>query len=182
MKSNSIAGLALALFPADTSNQTTQVEIDKAITDGTNDSVILSGNNFYLFEGDMPAASVLSAYSDITSFLAAYSSKQILKIEDFDIRWTYDKVLRRRKLEKWPVDAITYSSALDGTAKWAALEITPTTPSISEKLLMFTDAVGAWDDADQSILVSNTNVVTGEPITIKSINITLQDALVIDLV
>ena len=110
------------------------------------------------------------------------STKQILKIENFDLRWTYDKTIRRRKFEKWPIDALTYSSAVSGTAKWAAFEITPASISISETLLLFTDAVGAWDDADQSILLSNTTVTAGESITLKSINITLQDALVIDLI
>lgn len=182
MKSNSIAGLAFSLFPLDTTIQKTQNDWDKAITDGSGDSIILSGNNFYLFEGDMPEAAVLSAYSDTNTFLAAYASKQILKITDFGIRWTYDKEIRRRKLERWPVDAVSYNSAVTGTAKWAAIELTPASVSISDKLFIFTDAVGSWDDADQSILVSSTTVVTGESITVKSINITLQDALVIDLI
>lgn len=183
MKSNSITGLAYALFPIDTTNQSTQSEVDKAINDGVNtDSFVINGNNFYLFEGDMPEASVLSAFSDVSTFLAAYASKQILKIENFDIKWSYDKKLKRRKLEKWPVNAETYASAVTGVAKWAALDLFPASLGITDKLLLFTDAVGSWDDADQSVLVSNTNVVAGDPVTVKSINITLQDALVIDLV
>ena len=181
MKSNSITGLSFALFPQDTNKQDTQDEIDKAITNGSGDDIVIDKNNFYLFEGDMPSSDVLKEYTDINAFTAAYASKQVLKIENFNIRWTYDKKLRRRKLEKWPVDAESYSSAVDGVAKWACIELNAMSITVGEKLLMFTDAVGSWDDVDQSILVSDTNIVAGEAITVKSINITIQDVLASEL-
>ena len=177
MKSNSIAGLAFALYPDDTYDQSTVA----AVTNATEDKII-SGNNFYLFEGDMPASTDLQAHTDTAAFLALYAPKQILKIENMDLIYKYDKQSRTRSIEKYPVDALTFTSGITGVAKWGMLEIVSKNLTIGEELMLFTDAVGAWGDADQAILVSNTAVVTGESITVKSINITIQDAIVFELV
>ena len=172
MKSNSIAGLAFALYPDDSSDQTTVAQVKNI-----SDEKIISGNNFYLFEGTMPPAADLQKHIDVAAFLTLYAPKLILKIENMDLKYTYDKNTRTRTIEKSPVDALSFTSAITGTAKWGMLEIISKNLSIGDKLMLFTDAVGAWEDADQAILVSNTAVVTGENITVKSINITIQDAL-----
>ena len=176
MKSNSIAGLAYALYPDDTYDQTSVTSVANAV-----EEKIISGNNFYLFEGDMPPSIDLQAHTDVTAFLTLYAPKQILKIENMDLKYTYDKLTRTRSIEKSPVDALTFTSAVTGTAKWGMLEIVSKNLAIGDKLMLFTDAVGAWGDADQAILVSNTAVVTGESITVKSLNITIQDAIVFEL-
>lgn len=173
MKSNSIAGLAFALYPDDSYDQATVAQVKN-----TTDDKIISGNNFYLFEGTMPPATDLQKHTDVTAFLALYGPKQILKIENMDLKYTYDKNTRTRTIEKSPVDALSFTSAVTGTAKWGMLELVSKNLAIGDKLMLFTDAVGAWEDADQAILVSNTAVVTGENITVKSINITIQDAMI----
>ena len=177
MKSNSIAGLAFALYPDDSYDQTTVTAVSAAA-----DEKIIAGNNFYLFEGDMPPATDLQKHTDVTAFLALYAPKQILKIENMDLKYTYNKNTRTRTIEKSPVDALSFTSAVTGVAKWGMLEIVSKNLSIGDKLMLFTDAIGAWEDADQAVLVSNTAVVTGENIAVKSINITIQDAIVSELV
>jgi hypothetical protein len=172
MVSNSISGLSYAIFPDSTLDQSTQSLVNASTSDN-----IISGNTFYLFEGDMPPSHVLQTFLETSDFVAAYSANQIFKRENFDIKYSFDKNKKLRKIEKWPVDAETFVSAVTGIAKWGALVLTPKSIGVSEKLLIFTDAVGAWEDADQSVLISNTSVTAGENITLKSINITIQDSM-----
>lgn len=172
MVSNSISGLSYSIFPDGTDDQSTQTLVNAAADDN-----IVTGNTFYLFEGDMPPAHTLQTFLETSDFVAAYSAKQIFKRENFDIKYSYDKNKKLRKIEKWPVDAETFVSSVTGVAKWGALVLNPKSIGVSEKLLMFTDAVGAWADADQSVLISNTAVTAGENITLKSINITIQDSM-----
>lgn len=177
MKSSSITGLSYSFIPGDTTDQKTLAAV---VTHG--DDRIVSANNFYLFEGPMPDPAILQAYNDGAKLLTDYSSKLITKILNFDLKYSYDKVSRTRKVQKFPVNAQTKTSSIDGTAGWACLEIMPIAISSPYKCLVFTDAVGGWDDMEQSILVSSTTVVAGENITIKDVNITLRDAMLIDLV
>lgn len=176
MKSNSIAGLAFALYPDDSSDQTTVAQVKNI-----SDEKIISGNNFYLFEGTMPPAADLQKHIDVAAFLTLYAPKLILKIENMDLKYTYDKNTRTRTIEKTPVDALSFNSLVTGKATWGMLELVSKNLSIGEKLMLFTDAIGAWEDVDQAVLVSNTAVVTGESITVKSINIAIQDAIILEL-
>ena len=176
MKSSSITGLSFAFIPGDTIDQKTITSVS-----GFADDKIITANNFYLFDGPMPDASVLRAYKEGSKVLTDYSSKLITKILNFDIKYTYDKKTRTRKLQKFPVDAQTMTASIDGNAGWACIELSPIAITSTFKCLVFTDAVGGWDDMEQSILVSSTTAVAGEGITIKDINITLRDAMLIDL-
>lgn len=176
MKSSSITGLSFAFIPGDTTDQKTIAAIS-----GFAEEKIISANNFYLFEGQMPDASVLQNYKDGAKILTDYSSKLITKILNFDIKYTYDKKTRTRKLQKFPVDAQTMTSSVSGIAGWACIELSPIAITSTYKCILFTDAVGGWDDMEQSILVSSTTAVAGEGITIKDINITLRDAMLVDL-
>lgn len=177
MKSSSITGLAFSFIPGDTTDQKTEALVALA-----GDDKIVTSNNFYLFEGPMPDPTILQAYNDGAKLVSDYSSKLITKILNFDIKYTYDKVTRTRKLQKFPVNAQTLTSGKDGVAGWACIELQPLAISSPLKGLIFTDAVGGWDDMEQSVLVSSTSVVAGENITIKDVNITLRDAMLIDLV
>lgn len=176
MKSSSITGLAYSFIPNDTTNQTTYTTVS-AFTKDLN----VVNNNFYLFAGPMPASDVLQTYNDSAKLLADYSSSLITKILGFDLKYTYDEVSRTRKLQKFPVNAKTVASSVDGVIGWCAIEMQPVAVTSSYHCFVFTDAIGGWDDADQSILVSSTTVVKGENLTIKDINITLRDSLLIDL-
>lgn len=176
MKSSSITGLSYAFVPADTTNQSTYAVTSPLMGDFT-----VAANNFYLFEGEMPDPAVLQTYNDSAKLLNDYSAKLITKILNFDIKYTYDQESRTRKLQKFPVDAKTMTSNVDGTAGWCTIELAPNAISSPFKCLIFTDAIGGWDDANQSILVSSTSVVKGESVTIKDVNITLRDAMLVDL-
>ena len=176
MKSSSITGLSYAFIPTDTTVQTTIAVTDPLMNDFT-----ISANNFYIFEGTMPAADVLQTYNDSAKLLNDYSSKLITKILNFDMKYSYNQTSRTRKVQKFPVDAKTMTSQVDGVTGWCAIELSPVAISSPFKCFIFTDAIGGWDDADQSILVSSTTVVKGESITIKDINITLRDAMLVDL-
>ena len=176
MKSSSITGLSFAFIPGDTIDQKTITSVS-----GFADDKIITANNFYLFDGPMPDAAILQAYKEGSKVLTDYSSKLITKILNFDIKYTYDKKTRTRKLQKFPVDAQTMTASIDGNAGWACIELSPIAITSTFKCLVFTDAVGGWDDMEQSILVSSTTAVAGEGITIKDINITLRDAMLIDL-
>ena len=176
MKSSSITGLAYAFIPQDTTNQATYATVAPLMNDFT-----VASNNFYLFEGECPSAEILQVYNDSAKLLNDYSSRLITKILNFDIKYSYDQVSRTRKLQKFPVDAKTMTSAIDGVAGWCCIELAPVAISSPFKCLIFTNAIGGWDDADQSILVSSTTCVKGESITIKDINITLRDAMLTEL-
>ena len=176
MKSSSITGLAYAFIPADTTDQKTITTVNLSAADLTT-----TGNNFYLFEGVMPNPSVLQVYNDAAKLVNDYSTKLICKIQNFDLKYTYNHTDRTRKLQKFPVDAKTLTASIDGNAGWCCIELFPIAISSTFKCLVFTDAIGGWDDANQSILVSSTTTVAGESITIKDINITLRDAMLIDL-
>lgn len=177
MKSSSITGLAFSFIPGDTTDQKTEVQVALHA-----DDKITSSNNFYLFEGPMPDPAVLQEYNDSAQLLADYTSKVITKILNFDIKYTYDKETRTRKAQKFPVNSQTMTSSIDGVAGWCAIELNNVSITSPYKCIIFTDAIGGWDDAEQSILVSSTAVVAGESVTIKDINITLRDAMLIDLI
>lgn len=172
MKSSSTTGLAYSFIPADSSNQTTLTDVDALAMD-----IIKQNTNLYLFDGAMPSAEILKAYTSGITLATDYSTKLIVKLSNFDVKYTYDKVTKTRKIQKFPVNAQTFSSIIDGFAGWACLELSPLSITSPYKCLIFTDAIGGWDDPDQSILVSNTTVVAGETITIKDVNITLRDAM-----
>lgn len=176
MKSSSITGLSFAFIPGETTDQKTIVSVGAFADDR-----IVSANNFYLFEGPMPDPTILQTYNDSSKLLIDYTSKLITKITNFDLKYTYDKQTRTRKLQKFPVNAQTMTATIGGTAGWACIEAQALNLSSPFKCLIFTDAVGGWDDMEQSILVSSTTTVAGESITIKDINITLRDAMLIDL-
>lgn len=176
MKSSSITGLAFAFIPDDSTDQKTLTTVNNLAND-----IIKSSNNFYLFEGPMPDAETLQTYNDSVKLLNDYGSKLITKLLNIDIKYTYDFTTRTRKLQKFPVDAKTLASAVTGTVGWCAIELNSIQISSPYKCFLFTDAIGGWDDANQSILVSATNVTAGENITIKDINITLRDSLLVDL-
>ena len=177
MKSSSTTGLAYSFIPGDTSNQSTLTNVDAFAAD-----IVKSNNNFYLFDGPMPDAEVLAAYVSGATLAADYSAKLILKIQNFDIKYTFDKETRTRKIQKFPVNAQTIASSIDGVARWGCLELNPIAITSTYKCLLFTDAVGGWDDPEQSILVSSTTVVAGENVVVKDINITIRDAMLSDLV
>lgn len=176
MKSSSTTGLAYSFIPGDTAPQSTSVLVNAFAND-----IIKPNNNFYLFEGQMPSPETLATYTSGTVLATDYNAKLILKIQNIDIKYTFDKETRTRKIQKFPVNAQSIASLVDGTAGWACIELNSIAISSPYKSLIFTDAVGGWDDPEQSILVSSTNVVAGENIVVKDINITLRDARVIDL-
>lgn len=176
MKSNSISGLGLSLIPGDSTVQNTQAAVALIAN-----PIIQNSNNFYLFTGPVPATEVLQAYNNVATVLVNHGSNKILEIKNFDVRYTYDKIKKVRKFQKWPVDSLTYTSAITGTATWGMLQLNPLSPTSSATVLVFTDAVGGWDDPDQSILISSTTVTAGEEIIVKDINFTIQDALVREL-
>ena len=175
MKSSSITGLAYGFIPENTANQSTLVSIDAFAND-----IVKAGNNFYLFSGAMPDEETLAAYTNGATLATDYSANLILKIQSFDVKYTFDKITRTRKLQKFPVNAQSIASMIDGTATWACLELAPIAITSTYKCLVFTDAVGGWDDPEQSILVSSTTAVAGENMVVKDINITLRDALLVD--
>lgn len=176
MKSSSITGLAYAFVPVDSFTQDTQTAVQALAKD-----FVVSSNNFYLFEGEMPASNILQVYNDSAKLLTDFGAKLITKITNFDIKYTYDHTTRTRKLQKFPINAVTLTSAKTGTAGWACLELKSKNTAESLKCFLFTDAVGGWDDPSQSVLLSKTAVVSGETLTVKDINITLRDALLVDL-
>ena len=176
MKSSSITGLSFAFIPNDSTDQRTA-----AVVNTLSNDLIKAANNFYMFEGPMPDPTILQEYNDSAKLLNDYSTKLITKILNFDIKYTYNHTSRTRKLQKFPVDAKTMTSSVTGVAGWCALELAPVSVSSPYKCLVFTDAIGGWDDTDQSILVSSTTVAAGENITVKDINITLRDAILVDL-
>lgn len=177
MKSSSITGLAYAFIPADTQDQksytTTKTKINPTTT---------TSNSIYFFEGVMPATATLQTYSDINLLLSDYSTKLVGSLENFDMKYTYETTDRTRKIQKMPVDAVKITSAVDGTIGWAVIDLQSVAISVSYNSLIFTDAIGGWDDAEQSILVSTTVVTAGEQFTLKDVSITLRDAMLADLV
>ena len=177
MKSSSITGLSYAFIPADTLDQKTYAVAKTKLNPTTTTS-----NNIYFFEGAMPDPTVLQVYSDINKLLSDYSTKLAGKLENFDIKYTYDTKDRTRKLQKMPVDALKITANATGALGWAVIDLQSVAISVSFNSLIFTDAIGGWDDAEQSILVSNTSVVAGESFTLKDISITMRDALLADLV
>lgn len=176
MKSNSISGLAFSFITDTSTVQDTTANIDLIAKD-----IIQNHNNFYLFSGTVPAKEVLQAYDDVGTLLTNHAANKVLEWKDIDVKYTYDKTKKLRKIQKWPVDAKTFSSAVTGTATWGVMHLTPLLISTTGTFLIFTDAVGGWDDPDQSILLSGTNVTTGEEVIVKDINFTIQDALVREL-
>lgn len=177
MISMSTTGFSLALFPDITDNLKTTTDVK-----GVSSETITNNNNFILFSGEMPSATVLSGYTDLPSLKADYGDSIILEYNDFDIKYTFDLNTKTRKLEKYPIDALTFNSKIDGIAKWAVMDLTPKSLGIGDKMLIFTDSVGTWNDVDQSVLISDSTVIAGNPITVKSINITVQDVLLSDLI
>lgn len=172
MKSSSTTGLAYSFIPAESDKQSTLVEVDVLAND-----IIKSNTNLYIFEGAMPSSEILKVYTSGATLATDYSAKLIIKLLNFDVKYTYDKVTKTRKIQKFPVNAQSFSAIIDGYAGWACLELSPLSVTSPYKCLIFTDAIGGWDDPDQSILVSNTSVIAGENITIKDVNITLRDAM-----
>lgn len=172
MKSSSTTGLAYSFIPGDSSNQSTLTNVDAFAAD-----IVKSNNNFYLFDGPMPEAAVLATYNSGVTLAADYSAKLILKVQNFDVKYTFDKESRTRKIQKFPVNAQSIAAIINGVAGWACLELNPIAITSTYKCLVFTDAVGGWDDPEQSILVSTTNTVAGENVVVKDINVTIRDAM-----
>lgn len=177
MKSSSITGLSYALIPADTIDQKTYAAAKTKILDA-----VTTSNAIYFFEGTMPDPTILQAYSDINKLQTDYATKLVGKLEDFDIKYTYDAATRTRKLQKVPVDALKIMAGVTGTIGWVALDLQSVAISVSFNSIIFTDAIGGWDDAEQSVLVSSTAVTAGQNFTLKDISVTLRDAMLADLV
>lgn len=177
MKSSSITGLSYAFIPVDTQDQKSYATTKSKINPTTTTS-----NNIYFFEGVMPASAELQVYSDINKLITDYNTKLIGKLENFDMKYTYETTDRTRKIQKMPVDAIKITSAVTGIIGWAVVDLQSVAISVSFNSLVFTDAIGGWDDAEQSILVSSTSVTAGEQFTLKDVSITLRDAMLADLV
>ena len=175
MKSSSITGLAYSFVPENSASQGTFATVESLAKD-----IVKAGNNFYLFSGPVPDEETLAAYTSGATLATNYSANLILKINNFDVKYTFDKETRTRKIQKFPVNAQSYASLVDGEATWACLELAPIPVTSTYKCLVFTDAVGGWDDPEQSILVSTTTAVAGENMVVKDINITLRDALLVD--
>lgn len=175
MKSNSISGLAFSFITDNSMVQDTTANIDLIAKD-----IIQNHNDFYLFSGTVPAKEVLQTYNDIGILLTNHAANKVLEWKDIDIKYSYDKAKKLRKIQKVPVGAKTFSSAVTGTATWGVLLLNPLLISTGT-FLIFTDAVGGWDDPDQSILLSGTGLTTGEDVIVKDINFTIQDALVREL-
>ena len=177
MKSSGIYGAALGLIPAQSDKQANYNELENVLED-----TVISGNNFYIFTGTVPPESTLQAYTDEDTMLAAHSAEKCAEIINFDLQYTYDIAMKRRTISKVPVDVTKLISAVSGTLTWGVLVLQAKSISAGDDLMIFTTAVGGWYDDDQSILVDNTVVEVDGPLTIKNINIVLQDALVKDLV
>jgi len=189
MKTNGVHGLNYHLFPGDLSNK-----LDKDIVANGLSRVVQGGNEIHVFVGAMPSEDDLykiTTVADLLDDTTGYGSSLAFSIgvdadDAIELNYTYDRTRKERVIKKWPVNAKSYTVKTDIPANsvlsWAAIKMEGVTPTGTEEQLLFTDAIGSWDDPETCILVDEVVVSGDDTIEFKDFTVSGRDVLVEDIV
>jgi hypothetical protein len=180
MKVKNISGLAYHFFPSLLQNKLTETAVANGI------SKTLSGNKVAFFIGDMPDAATLYSKVNFDNLVTEYQNKLVFKLENFDMEYSYDKKKKERIVQKMPVDAVTYTSAVGtegGNDKigWCCIKLEPINAGI-EDCLVFSNNIGTWDSPNIIAMFEKLEVYTGGPVLFKDLTISIRDVHETDLV
>jgi len=183
MITNGIHGTTYHFFPGDLSDK-----LDSSVVEvGVNQ--IMSGNNaVHLFTGAMPDADELYAYDKVSTLLEDFEDNLVLSIgeaddDKFEINATYDKAAKERVLKKWPVNAKTYAAKSIGLIQWGVVVLAGITAVDSKDYMLFTDAIGTWDDPEVIIMLDKLLITKlDEEVEFKDFTYAASDVLAIDAV
>ena len=186
MKTNGIHGLNYHLFPGDLSNKLDELVVSTGIS-----KVVNNGNEIHIFTGVMPSEEDLYKFEfivDVIDVDKGYGANLAFSVGDttasaFDVNYTYDNDRKERVMKKWPIDAKTYTSKITGDLTWAAIKLESVTSTGGKDIILFTDAIGTWDDKETIILVNKTvGVQSGESVEFKDFTIASRDILPNDVI
>ena len=186
MRTNGIHGLNYHLFPGDLSNKLDDLVVATGLS-----KVVNNGNEIHIFTGQMPSEEDLYDFEfidDVIDETKGYGANLAFSVGNstasaFDVNYTYNAARKERVIKKWPIDAKTYTSKITGDLTWAAIKLESVTSTGGKDIILFTDAIGTWDDKETIILLNKTiGVQTGESIEFKDFTIASRDILPGDVV
>jgi len=189
MKTNGVHGLNYHLFPGDLSNK-----LDADIVANGLSKVVQGGNEIHLFVGAMPDEETLYAItktSDLLDTTVGYGNSLAFSIgveadDAIELNYTYDRAMKERVIKKWPVNAKSYIVNSDIPANsiitWAAIKLEGVTPTGEDEQIIFTDAIGTWNDPEICVLLNNCIVTGGDSVEFKDFTISGRDVLAEDVI
>lgn len=123
--------------------------------------------DLYLMIGDMPPAEFLEEIASATELVSTFPVVA-KKFSGISIETTYDYGINERTYKKTPVDALPFTTEMDGDIKWAAI-VFP-----GEKI-MYTDSVGEWDDIEACVTVMSIATTSAVENVLKDVNLVIRD-------